>query len=334
MTKDIILLAIESSCDETACAIVKNGNTILSSIVSSQINTHAKFGGVVPEVASRLHVENISFVIDQALKEAGVEYSQITAIAVTQGPGLVGCLHIGLQAAKTLAFIYDKPLLGVNHLAGHIYANNFVAEIKYPCLALVVSGGHTELVLLKAANEFKVLGMSQDDAVGEAYDKVARLLGLGYPGGPIIDKLAQSGADIFPFPKVRVSEKYNFSYSGLKSATLQLLNRLEKHNTSYTVEDIACSFQEAVLKQLIEKADLALCEYEPQQFVLAGGVAANSRLRDLVSTTLRQKYPEIEMIIPPLKYCTDNDAMIGAACYISYQECQINDLSISSDPSM
>ena len=218
--KDTIILGIESSCDETACAIVKNKKEVLSSVVASQIDVHKEFGGVVPEVASRIHVENISMVIDQALKKAGLTMDDIDSVAVTQGPGLVGCLHIGLQAAKTLAWSFQKPLIPVHHIAGHIFANELVSDLKFPLLALVVSGGHTELVYLKDDNSFEVLGETQDDAIGEAFDKVARVLNLPYPGGPQIDRLAKEGQNVYALAKPRTENPMDFSFSGLKSSCL------------------------------------------------------------------------------------------------------------------
>ena len=315
MNKASYILGIETSCDETACAVVKDGKEILSNIVSSQINTHSKFGGVIPEVASRIHVENISLVVEEAISASNIAMEDLDAIAVTYGPGLVGCLHVGLIAAKTLAFAYKKPLVAVNHLAGHIYANRFISDLKFPLLALVVSGGHSELVYMPADYKFEPLGSTCDDAIGEAYDKTARLLGLGYPGGPIIDKLAKSGKSIYEFPKVKVEGIYDFSFSGIKSAAIQLLKRLEKQGIDYKKEDIAASFQEAALKQLTDKSRLALNNLEIKQFVLAGGVAANSRLRELVLEDLQKEFPEVEMIVPPLWCCTDNAAMIAAAGY-------------------
>ncbi len=332
MKEAVYILGIETSCDETACALVKDGKEILSNIVSSQINIHSKFGGVIPEVASRLHTENISLVVEEALNNSGIECDALTAIAVTYGPGLVGCLHSGLLAAKTLSFLYQKPLLAINHLAGHIYANRFIAELQFPLLALVVSGGHSELVYVPSDYEFTVIGSTNDDAIGEAYDKVARLLGLGYPGGPIIDKLAKTGKAGYQFPQVKMSGEYDFSFSGLKSACWQLLQRLQKEKQQYEIADIAASFQEAVLGQLMMRSKKALANYAVKQFVLAGGVAANSRLRALVLSELASLFPAVEMIVPPLWCCTDNAAMIAAAGYSAWQKGQRSDYYISADP--
>ncbi len=327
------ICAIESSCDETAVAIIENGNTVLSNVVSSQINVHAKFGGVIPEVASRLHIENISVVLEEALLKANTTMDQIDAIAVTQGPGLVGSLHVGLLAAKTLAWASGKPLIPIHHIAGHIYANAFVEEITYPLLALVVSGGHTELVYLKAEWEFDILGSTQDDAIGEAYDKVARVLHLPYPGGPAIDKLAKCGQAHYQLPRVKTENPLDFSFSGLKSAVLQLVQRETKFNRHIQQENLAYAFQEAVLGELLSKTRLALETHTVRHLVLAGGVAANSRLRELI-TGLKTEYPDLKITIPPLWCCTDNAAMIGAAGTVAYRHGIRGDLNISADPGL
>jgi N6-L-threonylcarbamoyladenine synthase len=327
------ICALESSCDETAVAIIDDGKIVLSNIVSSQINVHSKFGGVIPEVASRLHIENISLVIEEALQKANTTLQEIDAIAVTQGPGLVGSLHVGLLAAKTLAWSTGKPLIPIHHIAGHIYANAFVDTIEYPLLALVVSGGHTELVYLKSEWDFEILGSTQDDAVGEAYDKVARVLHLPYPGGPAIDKLAKLGHPHYTLPKVKTEEPLNFSFSGLKSAVLQLVQREVKLNQPINQEDLAYAFQEAVLGELIRKTKLALNTYEVKHLVLAGGVAANSRLRVLVND-LKNDYPDLKITIPPLWCCTDNAAMIGAAAEVAYRHGIVGNLQISANPGL
>lgn len=314
---DITILAIESSCDETAAAVVKNGCEILSNVVSSQIDVHSRFGGVIPEVASRIHVEQISVVIKQAMEQAHMTYEQLDAIAVTQGPGLIGSLHVGVQAAKTLAYLYDLPLVPVNHMSGHIYANRFVDTLTFPLLALVVSGGHTELVWMKENYSFEVIGTTQDDAVGEAYDKVARVLGLPYPGGPQIDRLAKEGKPLYRLPKPHTDNPLNFSFSGLKSAVIQSLQRLERTHEAWQSADMACSFQEAALGELWTRVEEALRVRSPKQLVLAGGVAANSRLRAMVEERMKA-YPDIKYTIPPLWCCTDNAAMIGASGYEAY----------------
>ena len=331
--KDICLLAIETSCDETAASVVKNGKEILSNIVSSQIDVHSKFGGVIPEVASRIHVENISLVIKEAMTQANMNYPDLDGICFTQGPGLIGSLHVGVQAAKTLAFAHNLPLIPVHHITGHIYANCFVDEIKFPLLALVVSGGHTELVYMKENYEFEIIGSTQDDAVGEAYDKVARVLGLPYPGGPQIDKLAKSGIPRYALPNPKTDEKYDFSFSGLKSAVIQAINRLERNNEDMIPSDMAASFQEVAIKQLWSRVELALNEYNPKHFVVAGGVAANSRLRELF-TEYMTKYPNISYTIPPLWCCTDNAAMIGASGYQAYLKGVRAISDVGADPSL
>ena len=329
------ILAIESSCDETACALVRNGNEILSNIVSSQINTHTLYGGVVPEVASRIHVENISAVVTEALKESGVTMDEVDAVAYTQGPGLIGSLHVGVMAAKTVAFAWQKPLVPVHHITGHIFANAFVGELKFPLMALVVSGGHTELVWMKDEYSFEVIGTTVDDAIGEAYDKVARVLGLGYPGGPAIDKLAKEGhADPrYKLPVPKTDNPYNFSFSGLKTAVLQLNERLRKSGVEVNPADMAWCFQETALQSLTAKTIQAVKEKKPVMTVLAGGVAANSRLRQLMTERM-QEVPECELIIPPLKYCTDNAAMIGAVGHVAYLHQQFGSFADAADPGL
>lgn len=324
------ICAIETSCDETAVAIIENGRTVLSNIVSSQINTHAAFGGVIPEVASRIHIENISIVLEEAMTTAKLTMKDIDAFAITQGPGLIGSLHVGLIAAKTLAWYYNKPLIPIHHITGHIYANQFVEDLQYPLLALVVSGGHTELVLLKEEYHFEILGSTQDDAIGEAFDKVARVMGLPYPGGPEIDKLAKSGKEHYKLPKVKTQNPLDFSFSGLKSAVLQLI---QKNNEELNKADLAYAFQEAALNEIMQKTKYALDHYDVKHFVLAGGVAANSRLRERV-IELNQNYPELKITIPPMWCCTDNAAMIGAVGYVAYNHGVRGDLSISANPGL
>ncbi len=333
MMEDKIILAIESSCDETACALVKNGHEILSNVVSSQINIHKKFGGVIPEVASRIHVENISVVVEEALKEANLTIADVDAIAVTQGPGLIGSLHVGVMAAKTLSWLYDIPLYPIHHIAGHIYANAFIKELKFPLLALVVSGGHTELVYMKSHYNFEILGTTQDDAIGEAYDKVARLLGLSYPGGPVIDKLSKSGKANYKLPVCKVEHRFDFSFSGMKSAVLQLIDREQRQGRTIIKEDVAYAFQETALKDLVDKTEKALLEFNVQQLVVAGGVAANSRLREML-TLKSETWIEVDLILPPLWCCTDNAAMIAAAAYQAMQYTQPANLSISAKPTI
>ena len=328
--KDVIILAIESSCDETACAIVKNGNEILASKVATQIDVHTLYGGVVPEIASRIHVENISIIIKETLKQANLTVNDVDAIAFTKGPGLIGSLHVGVLAAKTLAWAYNKPLVGVHHLSGHIYANAFVDKLQFPLLALVVSGGHTELVYMKEDYDFKVIGTTLDDAIGESYDKVGRLLDLPYPGGPKIDKLSKLGQPVYKLPKPKVDSPLDFSFSGLKSAIMQSINRIEKSGEKVDINDMCASFQQTALSALWDRVDYALKNYDVKQFVLAGGVAANSKLREIVQQKMQQDYPNISYIIPPLSCCTDNAARIGASGYIAYLKGIRSDYSTSA----
>lgn len=324
------ICAIETSCDETAVAIIEDGRTVLSNIVSSQINTHAAFGGVIPEVASRIHIENISIVLEEAIRTANLTMKEIDAFAITQGPGLIGSLHVGLIAAKTLAWYYDKPLIPIHHITGHIYANQFVDDLQYPLLALVVSGGHTELVLLKEEFKFEILGSTQDDAIGEAFDKVARVMGLPYPGGPQIDRLAKEGKPHYKLPKIKTQNPLDFSFSGLKSAVLQLI---QKNKEELNIADLSYAFQEAAINEIINKTLIALEENPVKHFVLAGGVAANSRLRERV-LELNTYYPDLKITIPPMWCCTDNAAMIGAVAYVAFQHGVTGDLSISANPGL
>ena len=330
-----MIMAIESSCDETACAIVKDGSEILSNIVSSQINVHTQFGGVVPEVASRIHVENISTVITEALHQAHMTMDDIDAIAFTQGPGLIGSLHVGVQAAKTLAWQFHKPLVPVNHMTGHIYANRFALDhdLKFPLLALVISGGHTQLVWMENEWDFKVIGTTQDDAIGEAYDKVSRVLGTGYPGGPIMDKMAKEGKPHYTLPTPKVHGKYDYSFSGLKTAVLQLIQREEKKGEPIIKEDVAYAFQETALNLMVSKTLQAVEDFHPAMVVTAGGVAANSRLRVLLDEGMK-KYPDIELSQPPIRYCTDNASMIGASGYVAYKNGVRCGFDVSADPGL
>lgn len=326
-----IILAIETSCDETACSIVRDGNEILSNIVSSQINVHKKFGGVVPEVASRIHVENISVVISEALEQAQITMDEVDAIAFTQGPGLIGSLHVGVQAAKTIAWMYNKPLVPLHHIIGHIYANGFVDSLAFPLLALVVSGGHTELVYMENEWSFDILGTTQDDAIGEAYDKVARVLGFPYPGGPAVDKAAKEGVAHYTLPTPKTQKELDFSFSGLKSAVLQLIQREEKMGNQINKADLAYCFQETALEALVSKTCKAVELKQPKQVVLAGGVAANSRLRELITERIAS-YPDVHLTIPPLWCCTDNAAMIGAAGNTAFKHKLFGSLTCSADP--
>ena len=333
MMQEINILAIETSCDETAVAIIRNGKDILSNIVSSQIDIHKEYGGVVPEIASRIHIENISLVIEEALKQANLSMDDITAIGFTQGPGLVGCLHIGVLAAKSLAWSYDKPLIPIHHILGHICANEFVTQLKFPVLALVVSGGHTELVWMESFSEFELIGSTQDDAIGEAFDKVARVMGLSYPGGVAVDKLAKEGKEHYTLPVPKTEKPYDFSFSGLKSAVLQLIAREKKAGREINNADLAYAFQKTAIKQLLDKTELLIQNRKPAHVVLAGGVAANSYLREEITKQM-EKHADIELTIPPMYCCTDNAAMIGVAAYHRYLNHSFADLSVSADPGL
>ena len=331
-----LILAFESSCDETSVAVIKNGSEILSNVVASQIKSHMRFGGVVPEVASRHHVEQISQVYELALNKADVTMDDIDAIAVTQGPGLVGALLVGVTAAKTLAFTHDKSLIAVNHLAGHIYASQLMAPLKFPLLALIVSGGHTELVYLSEDGQFEVIGETQDDAVGEAYDKVGRILDLPYPAGKYLDQLAQEGFDTYPVPRAMIhDDNFDFSFSGMKSAVMNLVHNAQQRGQTIETKDMACSFQTAAVEVLVHKTDRALQAYpQVQQFVLAGGVAANSALRDQLKAQLALKHPNVELLIPPLNLCGDNAAMIGAAADYQFRMNEFATLDMNAQPGM
>lgn len=317
--KDVVILGIESSCDETACSIVKNGKEVISNVVATQIDVHKKFGGVLPEVASRIHVENISIVIEEALEKADMKMSDIDAIAYTRGPGLIGSLHIGVQAAKTLAWAFDKPLVPIHHIAGHIHANNLIAELEYPLIAVVVSGGHTELVYMKNEWDFEILGSTQDDAIGEAGDKIGRVLGLPYPGGVYIDKLAKEGKPIYALAQPQTEGEFDFSFSGLKSSVLQFIDRCKRKNETFEPCDLAASYQECAFSSLLQRCTKAIEKYQPKQMVLAGGVAANSHLRQRIEEDMAQMYPQVRFILPPLWCCTDNAAMIATAGYYAYK---------------
>lgn len=326
-----LIMAIESSCDETAVAIIDEHRKLLCNVVSSQIDTHRLYGGVVPEIASRLHVQNISVVLEQALKESGVKLQDIDAFAVTKGPGLVGSLHVGLQAAKTLSLCFHKPLIGVHHIAGHIYANALVKDLKYPLLALVVSGGHTELAYMKEPMSFQLLGTTYDDAVGEANDKVARVLGLPYPGGPAIDRLAKQGHHRYQLPKPLDDDSLNFSFSGLKSAVINLAHNTKQRGEELNMEDLSRSFQDVVCDVLVHKTMKAAKMHNVKQVVVAGGVAANSQLRQQLTEAMAT-LDGVDLVIPPLWCCTDNAAMIASAALEMYHKQQFSDLTLSCKP--
>ena len=326
--KSTYILAIESSCDETSVSIIKDGHDEIATVVLTQIDIHKLFGGVVPEVASRHHIENITIVIEECLRKANMTIDEMDAIAVTYGPGLIGSLLIGVQAAKTLAYLYQKPLVPVHHIAGHIYANNLVEKMKFPLIALVVSGGHTELIYMKEDYSFEKIGGTLDDAVGEAYDKVARVIGLPYPGGPAVDKLAHQGKDTYELPLPLDDETYDFSFSGLKSAVINLSHNEQQRGNEIRKEDLACSFQNRVVEILTKKTIRALQEYGVDRLIVAGGVAANQGLRERLQKLCEEE--KIHLIIPPMKYCTDNAAMIGAAGYFAYQLGIRGDLTLNA----
>ena len=334
MGNDQYIMGIETSCDETSVSIVKNGREIISNIVSSQIESHKRFGGVVPEIASRHHVEQITIVLEEAMKEAGVSYDDLDAVAVTEGPGLVGALLIGVNAAKTVAFAHGIPLVGVHHIAGHIYANRLVKEMEFPLLALVVSGGHTELVYMKEHGHFEVIGETRDDAAGEAYDKVARTLSMPYPGGPHIDRLAANGEATIDLPRAWLEDgSYDFSFSGLKSAVINTVHNAEQRGETIKPEDLAASFQESVVDVLVTKTLHAVKEYPVKQVLLAGGVAANKGLRAALTAAFSE-IPDVGLIIPPLSLCGDNAAMIAAAGSILFEKGQRAGLALNANPGL
>ena len=321
MEKDVYILAIESSCDETAAAVVKNGREVLSNVIYSQIALHTEYGGVVPEIASRKHIEKINQVIGQALADADRELSQMSAIAVTYGPGLVGALLVGVSAAKAISFASGIPLVGVHHIEGHISANYIEnKELKPPFICLVVSGGHSHLVVVKDYGEYEIIGRTRDDAAGEAFDKVARAIGLGYPGGPKIDKVSKEGdPEAICFPRAKVGNaEYDFSFSGLKSAVLNYLNSCQMMGEEINVADVAASFQKAVIDVLVEHSMEAVRKYGYKKFAIAGGVASNSGLRKAFEEACQKD--GIEFYHPSPVYCTDNAAMIGTAAYYEFQK--------------
>ena len=325
--EDIIILAIETSCDETACAIVKNGREVLSNVVASQIKTHREFGGVVPEVAAREHLDAINLVINEAFEQSGLKPSDITAIAATVGPGLVGCLLVGLNAAKALAVAYDKPFIGVNHLNAHVCANYIDTELEPPFVALLVSGGHTQIIKVDSYLEQSIIGETIDDATGEAYDKVARLIGLPYPGGLNLDRMAPAGdPNRFKFTEAKVGE-YDFSFSGLKTAVLQLIQKLKKESPELPKEDIAASFQECITKILFKKTVKAAESINSKVIALGGGVAANSEIRKKFYALESEGY---KIYAPAMKYCTDNASMIASAAYFLAETTDSLDVEVFS----
>lgn len=327
--KDMYILGIESSCDETSASIVKNGTEEVATVISSQIDIHKDYGGVVPEIASRHHVKNITIVLEECLQKANMKMEDIDAIAITYGPGLIGSLLIGLEAAKTLSFIYNKPLIPVHHIAGHIYANSLVKELSFPLLAIVVSGGHTELIEMPKHYQFNKLGGTLDDAIGECYDKVARVIGLEYPGGPKLDKLAFEGNnEAYKLPIPLKDDSYNFSFSGLKSAVINLAHNEEQRGNPLNHADLAASFQKVALESIITKVRKAIVDKNIKHVIVAGGVAANQGLRREMEKVAHDL--NVDLSIPPMVYCTDNATMIASAGYYAYLDGRRADLTLNS----
>ena len=326
--KDKYILGIESSCDETSVSIVKNGTQEIATIISSQIDIHKTYGGVVPEIASRHHIKNITIVLEECLEQANMKIEQIDAIAVAYGPGLIGSLLIGLEAAKTLSFIHNIPLIPVHHIAGHIYSNSLIKEFKFPLLALVVSGGHTEIIKMEKHYDFQKLGGTLDDAIGECYDKVARVIGLEYPGGPKIDKLAKIGKTTYKLPIPLQDNTYNFSFSGLKSAVINLTHNEKQKGKEINKEDLAASFQNVAVTSITNKIKKAIINENIQNLIVAGGVAANQGLKEELEKISNEL--NISLSIPPIKYCTDNATMIAAAGYFASNNGRQADLSLKA----
>lgn len=322
------ILAIESSCDETSMSVIEDGYKDLGTVILSQIDIHKLYGGVVPEIASRAHVENITIVLEETLKKCNLTMDDIDAIAVTYGPGLIGSLLIGVIAAKTISYVYNKPLIPVHHIKGHIYANNLVKRLEFPLIALVISGGHTDLIYMEKDYSFKRIGGTLDDAVGECYDKVARILDIPYPGGPKLDKMAHIGKDTYNLPIPLNDNSYNFSFSGLKSAVINLAHNELQRGNAIRKEDLACSFQNRVVDILTKKTIKALKEYNVKNLIIAGGVAANMGLRESITKMCEEN--NIELTIPRTLYCTDNAAMIGAAAYYAYKKNIEADLNLNA----
>lgn len=330
--KDVYILGIETSCDETSASIVKNGDTEIATVVLTQIDIHKDFGGVVPEIASRHHVKNITMVIEDCLEKANMKIADIDAIAVTYGPGLVGSLLVGVEAAKTLAYVNNKPLIPVNHMSGHIYANQLVEPLKFPLIALVVSGGHTQLIYMEDHYRFKEIGSTLDDAVGECYDKVARVINVPYPGGPTVDKWAHEGEDTYELPLPKNDSSYDFSFSGLKSAIINLVHNEEQRGNEIRKKDLATSFQNTVVEIITKKTMKALKDYNVNNLIVAGGVAANKGLREKLISLCNQN--NIHLSFPEMKYCTDNAAMIAASGYYAYIKGDRADLTLNPQSSL
>lgn len=330
--KDTYIFSIETSCDETSSSIIKNGCIDVATVTSTQIDIHKKFGGVVPEIASRNHTGAITIVFEECLKKANMTMNDIDAVAVTYGPGLNGALLVGIEAAKALSFATKKPLVPVNHMAGHIYANKFSGDFKFPLLALVVSGGHTEIIYMESEYSFKKIGGTVDDSVGEAYDKVARVIGIPYPGGPLMDKMASIGKHTYDLPTPKDDSSYDFSFSGIKSAVINLVHNEKQRGNDINKEDLATSFGETVVGILVKKTMKAIKEYNVKQLLLAGGVSANSGLRKSLDVACKEL--NVELLKPDLKYCTDNAAMIGAAAYWAYKRGDRAGFDLNPEPGL
>ena len=330
--EDVYILGIESSCDETSVSIVKNGNIELATVTNTQIDIHKYYGGVVPEIASREHIKNITILIDECLEEAKMKMDDIDAIAITYGPGLVGSLLVGIEAAKTLAYVNNKPLVPVNHMSGHIYANNIGTRMHFPLIALVISGGHTELIYMKNHYEFKKIGATLDDAIGECYDKVARIINVPYPGGPTIDKWASEGNNSYNLPLPLNDNTYNFSFSGLKSAVINLVHNEEQRGNEIRKKDLACSFQSVVIEVLVKKTMKAIKDYHVENLIVAGGVAANKGIRARLEEECKKE--KINLTVPDIKYCTDNATMIAASGYYAYIRGDRADLTLNANSSL
>lgn len=332
---DTLTLAIETSCDETAAAVIRNGREVVSNIISSQIDVHKRFGGVVPEIASRKHIESINNIIQKALDKAGVTFDDIDLVGVTRGPGLVGALLVGISSAKALAYGLSKPIVGVNHIEGHVCANYLThPDLEPPFVCLIVSGGHSYLVYVKGYTDYELLGRTRDDAAGEAFDKVARAIGLEYPGGPIIDRLAQEGdPEAIKFPRIYLEkDSYDFSFSGLKTSVLNYLNSQRQKGEEIVVEDVAASFQQAIIDVLVDKSFRLAKEKASKKIVIAGGVAANKSLRD--SLEVKGNEEGIDILYPSKVLCTDNAAMIGSAAYFNYKAGKESNLDFTVEPNL
>lgn len=328
--KDVFILGIESSCDETSVSIVKNGCEEICTVTSSQIDIHKKFGGVVPEIASRSHVENITMVIEELIEKSKMKMEDIDAFAVTYGPGLAGALLVGVEAAKTLSLIYNKPLIAVNHLMGHIYANRLVSDMNFPLICLVISGGHTEIIYMEDELKFKKIGSTLDDSVGEAYDKIARVMGIPYPGGPTIDKFSKKGNNTYKLPLPMDDDSYNFSFSGIKSAVINLTHNEVQRGNEINKYDLSCSFQNIVIDILTKKTMKAVKEYNVKQLLLAGGVSASLGIREKFKELCEKE--SVKLTIPEIKYCTDNAAMIASVAYFMYKEKMFSNYDLKINP--